>query len=176
MENIKLPKDLEQDPSYHQIYQLLNSANQQLWKEGDLKVVSLPFDLSVKEGLMLAKIQDNLIRGYETIEKLLANEDKGLALLKNNSSSLKQERISRIAFITNDGSDRFYRHIESLLRKYRNRLLVFFVECDSLTLGSHLSGQSSSVKIVLIKHKSMVIKMLKILVKNWLSNQKKIDG
>ena len=66
-----------------------------------------------------------MIIGYESVEKILANERKGLQNVDNQS-----ERVSRLLIVTNDGSPRFYRELKFLQNKEGGRVLICRLDVD----------------------------------------------
>lgn len=77
---------------------------------------------------------------------------------------LHGNRISRLLFFSNDGAERFYRHIEQTLLEHTPRLLGCLLDIDGSALGHLITGKSGIIKIIMIDHKDAVSDVLNALI------------
>src|SRR5690606_14229424 len=80
-------------------------------------------------------------------------------------------RISRLLLFTNDGSERFYRNVEGLLRRHGPRLYAIRLEIDEHELGELLYGPERVTRLVLREHKNAVGAFLLAVVGQWQDEQ-----
>jgi hypothetical protein len=97
------------------------------------------------------------------LEKL-ENERRGITNVRARSTAPYGNRISRLLLFSNDGAERFYRHIEQALQENAPRLLGCFVNIDSIALGRLITGRDSMIKIVMAEHKEAVSEILRALI------------
>jgi hypothetical protein len=69
-------------------------------------------------------------------------------------------RISRLLLLADDGADRFYRRVESLLRRHGPRVLALRLDLDAAALGGLLFGPGRRARLLLIEHKDAVCRVL----------------
>jgi hypothetical protein len=62
--------------------------------------------------------------------------------------------------MSNDGAERFYRKVESILREHGQRVMAIRVNADSVVLGETIFGPEKTVKLLLIDHKESVAAVL----------------
>lgn len=127
-------------------------------------VVSLEFSEDLKRIFGIARRARQMLGGLEAIEALLQREEKGLASLRASQPGQRQPRITRVLFLTTDGSERFFRSSEAILKKYNNRVLGVRLNAKANEIGSQFFGQDAEVKAVLLKHKSAVEAFLRLYV------------
>ncbi len=100
-------------------------------------------------------------QGLELLTEKLAAEQKGLdALNKKTPESPQNARISRILFLADDGSTRFYRDCDALLSQYRQRLLGCRLQIPGEALGNMVLGSPRMVRSVLVFDKKAAAKAL----------------
>jgi len=151
-----LPKQVEADPRYDKLLKMLTSKTEKLWPGSEVFVPVAAFSGELKAALMEAKENDRLARGVEGIERTLGIEGRGLALVDKKSTEKRVQRISRLLIMSNDGAERFYRKVESILRQHGQRVMAVRVAVDSKELGECLFGPEKAVKLLLIEHKESV--------------------
>ena len=108
-----------------------------------------------------ARLRGFLRYGYESIVEKLENERKGIGKMHPEGKIPATGRISRLILFSNDGSERFYRHVEGLLIENAPRLLGCLLDMDSGSLGKALTGKDRRVKIVMAEHKEVVASSLR---------------
>jgi len=164
-----LPKQVEADPRYKQLRYLLSRRTEKLWSGSAVLIPVAPFSDAIKTALMAAKEDDRLSRGVDGIERSLGVEGRGLALVDKKTTEKRVQRISRLLIMSNDGAERFYRKVESILRQHGERVMAIRVNADSSQLGEYLFGPEKAVKLLLIDHKESVAAVLLALADQGLS-------
>lgn len=155
-----LPKLVESDPRYQKVKSLLNDNTEKLWPGSGVLIPVTAFSLPVKAALKSAQEKDRLSRGADSIERSLGVEARGLALVDKKTGETRTQRISRLLIMSNDGAERFYRKVESLLRQHGNRVMAIRIGADSKQLGEHLFGPEKAVKLLLVENKEDVAAIL----------------
>jgi hypothetical protein len=154
MSVLKLPKDVVADPRHDAVVRLLETRAGFLWERGRQKVATLPMTAALAAELRGALAAGHACQGLELIGERLAGEQKGLdALGKKAPDNPQNARVSRILFLANDGSERFYRDCDALLGRYPQRLLACRLEVDGEALGNALFGSPKMVRSVLVVDK-----------------------
>jgi hypothetical protein len=162
---LKLPKSWEADPSREQLLSMLEASAQSLREGGELRVPYLPFTEALKESLRFARRCGKMRGGLENIENLLQREEAGYAKLAGRGlGGNRPQGITRLLFVTDDGSDRFYRHCEALVARHAPRVLCVRLPVSSADLGQSFFGKEASVKAVLVEEKEYVQRVLKSLL------------
>jgi len=161
MSVLKLPKDVVADPRHDAVVRLLAENAGLLWENGRNRVATLPMTEALVIELRRALADGHASQGLEFIVEKLAAEQKGLdALNKKAGDSPQNARISRILFIANDGSTRFYRDVDALLSRYSQRLLACRLDIAGEALGEALFGTAKMVRSVLVFDKTAGAKAL----------------
>ena len=158
---LKLPKDLTADPRHDAVSNLLTAHAGLLWKGGRNQVATLPMTDVLAAVLRGALAVGLAAQGLELITDKLATEQKGLDAASAKAPEGPQNtRVSRILFLANDGSTRFYRDCDALLSRYPQRLLACRLEVPGEELGNALLGSSRLVRSVLVFDKKVGAKAL----------------
>jgi len=156
MSVLKLPKDVVADPRHDTLVRLLETHAGLLWERGRTPVATLPMTKTLAAELRGALAAGHAHQGLELIGEKLAGEQKGLdALNEKTPGSPQNARVSRILFLANDGSERFYRDCEALLSRYPQRLLACRLEIAGEELGQALLGSPKMVRSVLVVDKKV---------------------
>lgn len=100
-----------------------------------------------------------LVRGLEAAEESLTIQAQGVRLAVS-STPPAVRRVSRLLLVSADGSARFYRNVESLIRKFGKTLEVLIVPCDELELGTAAFGADHRARALLVDHKEAVARVL----------------
>ena len=85
----------------------------------------------------------------------------GIKNAHQSSGAAYGDRISRLLLFSNDGADRFYRHIEQLLEQNAPRLLGCKLNVDAGVLGELFLGKDKKIKIIMAEHKDVVSGVLR---------------
>ena len=148
---LKLPKDVVADPRHDAVVNLLTTHAGVLWEGGRNQVATLPLTEALSGTLRGALAAGQACQGLELLTDKLANEQKGLdAVSAKSPESPQNARVSRILFLANDGSTRFYRDCDALLSRYSQRLLACRLDVTGEELGNALRGNSKMVRSVLV--------------------------
>lgn len=157
---IRLPRLVESDPRSAKVLEILSGSQKKLWKDGTMTASFLPFSERFIQTLQMEHRRGRVVRGFESIERNLATEAKGLKLVDEKTDSQRGQRFSRLLIISNDGAERYYRKVESLLLKHGSRVLAIVLDADSSKLGHLFFGEGKTVKMLLLEHKESVASAL----------------
>lgn len=159
---MKLPKDVVADPRHDAVVSLLGTNTHMLWEKGANPVSTIPMNLKLAGALQRAFSLNQAIQGLEQITKEMAFEQKGLdaVIEKTAADRPQQPRISRLLFMSNDGSERFYRDCDSLLSKYGQRLLGCRIDLSGEDFGVAIFSAPKLVRAALITDKKAVAQAL----------------
>jgi len=112
-----------------------------------------PFDAAIQESLKITARTGCFTQGLEAIERLLDAEKKGLTEVQKRTGQAPAQRMSRLLFISNDGSERFYRQVGALMVAHGNRIWACRLDGSSEDLGGLLAMRKSPAKALLINDK-----------------------
>jgi hypothetical protein len=135
-----------------------------LWPGGELDVAKITMDEPLKKVFRMARLNSRIQYGFETVFNRLADENKGIANIRERGGAPYGDRISRLLLFSNDGAERLYRHIESLLQANAPRLLGCLLDIDGIALGSALTGKETRIKLLMVDHKDAVSDILRTMV------------
>jgi len=161
---MRLPRQLEAEGSAEIIRGELMAHTSRLWAGSEIAVPVITLSEPMKTVLKQARLQGRIRYGFEPIFKKLAGEKKGIANVRKQTDASYGERISRLLLFSNDGAERFYRHIEQVMEAHAPRLLGCLLDIDGSSLGHSLTGQESVIKIIMAEHKDVVSDVLRALV------------
>jgi hypothetical protein len=163
----KQQKLQEIDLNYEQLWQLLNNQLVPLWSEGKRQIPLVEINDNVLKSLAFVRRCGSLRIGLEQIQVMLQAEENGLAQTKksrpdeNTSEANLIKKISRIIILSNDGSERFYRHCETILNRYSYRVLGIKLNVPSSILGNVFYGRADKdVKALFVNRKDAVLRVL----------------
>ena len=157
---LRLPRLVESDPRGPQVLHMLTAHTRLLWKEGEIEVTIATLSSELETALRNAHNAGQAVRGLESAERRLALEERGLRLADKKSSVQRGERVSRLLVLSDDGAERFYRKVESLLRRHGPRVLAILLEVDAATLGELLFGQGRLARLLMLEHKEAISSVL----------------
>jgi hypothetical protein len=161
LSDMRFPRQLEADYSPDAIRRALMGSTAKLWSGGNLDVPRIELTDPVKKALQAALLRRQIRFGLEEVSDKLKNEETGIANVRERSDVPQGERISRLILLSNDGAERFYRHVEQLLRLHAPRLLACLLDADSSVLGKLITGKDKQIKLVMAEHKDAVADMLR---------------
>jgi len=168
--DMRLPRELEADGTAGPIRQALMVRTVQLWSGNDLAVPVITMGDPLKKVLQKANIRGHVRCGLEAISSSLEKERKGIAHLREGRGLPTGDRVSRLLLISNDGAQRFYRHIEHLLQLHAPRLLGCMLDMDGNALGSAITGRERQIKVIMAEHKEAVSEILRALLEQTLAD------
>jgi hypothetical protein len=159
--DIRFPRQLEVEDTAETIRQTLMACTVKLWLGGDLDVSMITMSEPLKKVLRNARLKGQIRCGFEAIFAKLENEKKGITNVRERQGAPYGDRISRLLLFSNDGSERFYRHIEHLLQAHTPRLLGCLLDIDGSALGNVITGKDRKIKLVMAEHKEVVSGILR---------------
>jgi hypothetical protein len=166
LRTLRLPKLVEADPRAQELLCILLAHARLLWSNGKIQVPMVAFSPALAETLRTAHRAGQLVRSLEGAERRLSAEDRGLGLVDQQSGVLRGARVSRLLVLADDGTERFYRQVEKLLRQQGPRVLALRLEVKAETLGQMLFGPGRRAVLLLLDHKEAVSAVLLALVVN----------
>lgn len=164
LSGMRLPRELEADGTAGTIYQVLMARTVPLLPDGDCSVSMITMGDPLKKVLQRANLNSQIRWGLEAISDKLAKERRGIDHLREEKGLPSGERVSRLLLISNDGVQRFYRHIENLLQLHSPRLLGCMLDMDGSALGSLITGKERQIKVIMAEHKGVVSAILRSLL------------
>jgi hypothetical protein len=118
------------------------------------------FGADLLKALTFARRIGKLRGGLENIEGLIKKEQNGFEALKKRGLMPENQSVSRILFVSNDGSDRFYRSCQSVIELASPRILPFKLDCTSFVLGKSFFGSDVQVKCILTETREVLNRIL----------------
>jgi len=164
LSGMRLPRELEADGTAGTIYQVLMARTVPLLPDGDFSVSMITMGDPLKKVLQRANLNGQVRWWLEAISHKLAKERRGIDHLREEKGLPSGERVSRLLLISNDGVQRFYRHIENLLQLHSPRLLGCMLDMDGSALGSLITGKERQIKVIMAEHKGVVSAILRSLL------------
>ncbi|MBA4423866.1 MAG: hypothetical protein C0390_12345, partial [Syntrophus sp. (in: bacteria)] len=135
-----MPKSVESDPRGPQLLRNLTTHIRLLRQESEIGIPVAGMTLELAEALRSAYSAGQVVRSLEKAERKLAAEERGLQMADRQIGVPRGVRVSRLLLLANEGSERFYRQIEALLRRHGPRVLAVRLEIDEHGLGELLFG------------------------------------
>ena len=120
----RLPRQIESDPRGQQLFHILTTETRPLWKGSEFEIPVITLGPELTAALRVALSASQLVRSLENVERTLAAEERGLRLVDRRSKKPRGVRISRLLLLADNGAERFYRQVESLLRRHGHRVLA----------------------------------------------------
>ena len=162
--DMRFPRQLEAEGSAERIRGELMARASKLQAGSEIDVPVITLNEPMKKALKQARLQGRIRFGFEPILQKLAGEKKGITNVREQQDTAYGDRISRLLLFSNDGAERFYRHIEQLLEANAPRLLGCLLDIDGAALGELFTGKGGSIKIIMAEHKDVVSDVLRALV------------
>lgn len=163
----RLPKKTEAEPFASALWQQLELHAQPLWPGGDLRVPCVELAPGLEAALRAALVTRRLVRGAELVERALAADAQGLEHVDRTTGVERGQRVSRLVVLADDGSQRFYRNAEALLRRHAPRVMALRLRVDEARLGGTLFGEGEVARMLMIDHKDAVAEVLRALALHW---------
>lgn len=164
LSDIRFPRQLEADETAEAVRRVLAARAVRLWPGGTLEVGRVTVDDPLKKALRAARLQGRIRFGFEAVAERLESERKGITNVRERGDVPYGDRISRLLLFSNDGAERFYRHIETLLQANAPRLLGCLLDIDGRALGNLIAGGERPIKLVMAEHKEAVSSILRAMV------------
>lgn len=162
----RLPRQIAADPRHDAIRAALTKRMRRLWPGGTIDVPVLSPTAAVLQAIRHAERIGQVCRGIDPALRLLTNAEHSRTTLaaRGGTAPAGGEAISRLLLFANDGTERFYRQIETALLRHAPRLAGFQLDCDSAAFGAALWGDAALAKLVMLQHKDAVAAVLRALV------------
>jgi hypothetical protein len=159
-EHLRFPKTLDDDPRVPALRSRLQASCQRLWEGGFVQVPTLTWSEPLGAALAGAHRAKHLTQGIESAERALEREARGLSMADARSETERGSRVSRLLLTSNDGTERFYRQVEGLLRSQGARVLAFRLDVDSRQLSGVVGNPDGMARALLVEHKTSVGQIL----------------
>lgn len=163
----RLPKAIESEPRAAQLLRALAAHSHLLWQGGTVKVPEAQLNDALREVLLAVHHAGQVLRSLEKAEQKLATEARGQGMADHKSGVTRGVRISRLLVLAGDGAERFYRQVESLLRRHGPRVIAVRLATDAEGLGEMFFGPGCVARLLLIEHKAAVGAVLLALADQW---------
>jgi hypothetical protein len=150
---------VESDPRGPALNQNLIEHSRPIRADSDVSVPAVRLD-GLETALRNAHRSGHVVRGLEGAEQTLAAEERGLRLADRKSDVKRGDRVSRLLLLADDGSDGFYRKVETLLMRHRPRALALRLNVDAAGLGGLLFGEGNAARLLMVQHKEAVAEVL----------------
>lgn len=166
MTSLRLPRQIAADPRHDAIRAALNARTHRLWPGGTLDVPVVAPTEAVLQAIRHADRIGQVCRGIDPALRLLTNAEHSRTTLaaRGGATPAGGEAISRLLLFADDGTERFYRQIETALLRHAPRLAGVQLDCDSAAFGAALWGDAAVAKLVMLQHKDAVSAVLRALV------------
>lgn len=167
MEDLRLPKRLQDEPVAANLARQLATRARSLRNDGEIQAAQIEVFPALEAVLRATFSAGRIVRGFETAERVLAAEEKGLKHVDRTSGVERGGRVSRLLVLADDGSERFYREVEYLLRRHAPRVLALRLAVNELSLGQLIFGPGQVARLLLVEHKDAVSAVLLALASHW---------
>jgi len=162
-----LPRLVEADARGAQLLLDLRSHTEPLWSGSGVRIPVASMSDALAAALKSAYSASRVVRGMEGAEQKLAAEERGLRIADRQSGTPRGVRVSRLLILASDGAERFYRQVESLLRRHGPRVLAVRVAIDAEALGALLFGPGRRARLLMLEHKDAVAAVLLAMAGQW---------
>ncbi len=156
---MQLPKQLAKEHLESDVREILERESSEICADSEISIPLLKLNSELRKQIFYAKSLGEVTIGFESIEKYLLHELRGLQKVDNHAG-----RVSRLLIVTNDGSPRFNRELEFLHNKQGGRVLICRLDIDSAIMGDILLMKNTLVKAVLMNRKTSVVNVLRSLL------------
>jgi len=161
LSEMRFPRQLEADGTAGIVRQALMARTVELWSGGDLHVSVITMSGPLTKMLRAANLNGHIRCGFEAISDKLEKEQMGIARVRERKGAPYGDRVSRLLLFSNDGAERFCRHIEHLIQSHAPRLLGCLLDIDGWTLGSLITNEDRVIKVIMVEHKEVVSGVLR---------------
>jgi hypothetical protein len=159
-DTLRLPKSLDDHPQLPELRARLRSGCRRLWEGGVVQVPVVSWSEPLASALASAQREGHVLQGIEQAERSLDREAHGLSIADARSSTERGSRVSRLLLTSNDGTERFYRQVERLLRTQGPRLLALRLDVGAGQLSAVMGDRDGIARALLVEHKTSVARVL----------------
>lgn len=163
----RLPKSIASDPRAQPLLRTLVTATGRLGPGNTRGIPEAYLTDPLLEALRAAHRAGRVVRSLEKTQSALAAEARGQRMADRRSGTARRGRISRLLVLSNDGAERFYRQVASLLEQHGPRVVAVLLKADAETLGGALFGKGRTVRLLMVEHKAAVGDVLLALADQW---------
>ncbi len=156
MEEVRLPRAVEENSGAARLASTLAAGARPLWTGATLQVAQVSVGPALEAALKSAYSAGQIVRGFEEAQRVLAAEARGLSHVDRSTGAPRGSRVSRLLLLADDGSERFYRNVESLVGQHSPRVLALRLSADATALGQLLFGPEHMARLLLVEHKAAV--------------------
>ena len=162
---LKLPKNIMDHPRRPELEAYFAEREQNLREGSTIRVSRLEKAANLQDALTAAYGIGHLIQGLELIAEKLDREQKGLKIAQERAGQPPPQRLSRLLILANDGSERFYRDAEAILKRHGDRLWCCVIEATAVELGRAFTPKGNPAKALLIDDRNALGLFLSTLAK-----------
>ena len=155
-QTFRMPRLVEADPRGRHIPRILTRRTRIFWQGSKTEVPVCALSPELGEALRNADRAGQVVRGFEGAARRLANEDRGMGLADRHRDVPRGVRVSRLVLMADDGAERFYRQVETLVRRHGPRLLALRLDVDAEAFGASIYGPGRRVRLLMLDHKEAV--------------------
>jgi len=166
----RLPKTIASDTRAEPLLKILGAAPHRLWPGSTLCIPEAELSDALLEALRAAHRMGRVVRSLEKAQTVLTAEAHGQRLADRKSGTVRGVRISRLLVLTNDGAERFYRQVASLLESHGSRVVAVRLKVAAEILGNALYGKGGAARLLMIEHKAAVGAVLLALADQWIDS------
>lgn len=146
---MRLPKVIRDHKKHDEIRCLITENSAKLWQGGEVLVPTISFSSGLNSGLQLARGLKAITLGMDSIKKYFSSR----------LQDAEGDSWLYLLVITNGGSERFYRQVESLIRK-NSSILCLKVDIEPIDLGQKLFKKDKAIKSLLVNDPQAMAKVL----------------
>jgi len=158
----------------HEITAVVRRAEQvDSWpKDVEVRVADVDLFPELEAVLASARSAGRVVRGLEDARRALEVDERGLEHVDRRTGVERGRRVSRLVLVSNDGAERFYRNVESLLRRHAPRVLALRISADQSALGGRVFGSDQVARLLMVVHKDAVSALLLALAARWSADER----
>lgn len=157
---LKLPRTSLEPDQIAAIEAFFTREVRPVWEGSERLVSHVTGEPALLDSMRVVSRTGCTTRGLETIAKFLDDEKNGLLKVQAKTGQPEAQRMSRLLFLSKDGSERFYRQVASLLNAHGNRVWACHVDATDAELGSWILAPGNAAKAVLINDKKALASFL----------------
>ena len=147
---LRLPKNVQNHPHLAQLEAHFSDSVRPIKPDSAVLVSHWAFDATLRATLKIVYGTGHLIQGLELITETLNKEQRGLRAAQEKAGLPPPQRMSRLMLLSNDGTDRFYKDAETLLRHHGDRLWACVVDVGAAELGLAFTPKGNPAKALMI--------------------------
>lgn len=147
---LKLPKNTVKHPLVGTIEAAFTQKIAPLRPQGTALASFWSLDKALSYALKQAGAAEGFVQGLDQIERLLVKEAHGILLLRKKTGQPEVSRLSRLLLLSNDGSERFYHKVDSILKAHGTRTWAVVIDTTAETLGKLALPMGTPVKGLLL--------------------------